>query len=109
MTVRFIRFIRGAKEPFAVDEFSSIEECRSFADQWASGLTNLEKFRSEGYILDEDDAILLTIPAELIETTFDTEVVYSGHSLSVLITKQAQMMGLSKGDVVNVTIRRIQQ
>ena len=38
--------------------------------------------------------------------TFTAEVVQTGNSLAIRITKQAERMGLRRGDVVQVTLQR---
>ena len=40
------------------------------------------------------------------EVSADIKVGISGHSLVLKITNQARMLGVDRGDIVNVTIRR---
>jgi len=107
MAVTFYQFIRGAEDPVFEETYPTLAEAVNMAESWASAVSEVEKMRVEAYILDEEGHIIWTFPKDLIEATFDTEVVNTGNSVSIIISKQAQMMGLHKGDLVNVTLRRI--
>ena len=59
-------------------------------------------------ILDHIRDVTVIGPAERRprEVTADMKVTVTGHSLVLKITEQARMLGIDRGDIVNVTIRR---
>lgn len=62
----------------------------------------------DGDILDHIQDVTVIAPAERRprEVTADMKVTVTGHSLILKITQQAGMLGVDRGDIVNVTIRR---
>lgn len=46
------------------------------------------------------------LPQRVREATADMRVGVSGHSLILKVTEQARMLGIGRGDIVSVTIRR---
>ena len=59
-------------------------------------------------ILDHIRDVTVIGPAERRprEVTADMKVTVTGHSLVLKVTEQARMLGIDRGDIVNVTIRR---
>lgn len=106
MTYRFAAFVRGSKDPMVDQTFKTYGEALQAAEDWAGQLGPIEDFRYEGYIAD-DKLIRWHYPKALKEMTFDTVVTAFGNSLSITISKQAQIMGLRRDEPVNVTLRRI--
>ena len=51
-----------------------------------------------------DDSNVLGV--NLCEVTADMQIRYASNGLMLRITEQARMLGVGRGDVVNVTIRR---
>ena len=106
MTAELIRFIRGAEEPIEVRRFDDVQECLEAAQDWKEHLSSVDQQRQIAYVVDNQDTILWTFPPELQETTFDADISSHGNSYVIVVSKQVQLMGLRKGDIVNVTIRR---
>jgi hypothetical protein len=106
MTFTFETYVRGSEKPISRKKFETYDEALEAANEWSSKLGPIEDFRYEGYIADEEE-IKWYYPKALTELTFDSMISASGHSLVIFISKQAQMMGLHRDDVVNVTLRRI--
>lgn len=42
------------------------------------------------------------------KTTFERAVTLSGNSLVIKMTKEVTMMGLKKGDIVKVTLEKVE-
>jgi len=106
MAAKFMKYVRGNNKPCSTKSFDDTEECIAYAEKWAKGADAVDRFQNVAYVIDDHDSLVWVYPPELKETTFDAEVGSTGNSLAIILSRQAQLMGLEKGDIVNVTIRR---
>ena len=106
MTYTFSKYVREAEKPYETLTSDNLDELVQKAEEWVDGLDPSSVYRLQAFISNESE-VLWTFPKDLLQTTFDSEISSYGNSLNIAVSRQARIMGLKRGDVVNVTLRRI--
>lgn len=88
---------KDAAEIFEVCECDDLDDDGNPSDSWV-----FDEHIVRDFVADWNDAKALPM-----EVTATKKISPNGTGLAVLITKEARMLGLDRGDLVEITLRRV--